>query len=685
MCFDIFLGLCLLKEYTKYENSNKKYFMTKSILAQALFEAQISDESVYSFTILLEDRLNFIKDRYKGALDSVVDTIASTVDPSKNKKYTEWLVDRHLKGDNVLEPKVKSSLELFDKANSTAHDTNIKNHTIESLHDTAHMIATSNKMKPRDSLIPLYEKDGVKGYEIPNKETSVSIYGPAGKTPTRWCTAAASQTNAYDSYDGGKYTMHFPNGHFLQIHHDSGQAKDPQNTEIDFHTDDRYKEYTEHINSFMHQTAKRDLVGADLPEKHFGIEKEKFDHFFDLAKNHDDHEKFRDHLSNQKLSDEQFDFAQNKIYSKNLEGNPHLKDDQIDTIVSKYSSPHSTSLPSNSFLSNPNLKPHHVDAIVDAIAKKPEYLSRVARIKNLEPRHIDRFFDNSNVISNIISHGHKLTDDQLDRLPRDHQGLDLLVDASLNQKLPEHHRQHVAKVLINDGWQSNIANFSKNNKFNDNELNSLIDSPIDKNTLLDLPNLKPEHTDRILRKLENQKFPADFIANEKIPHSFVEKILTSNKTPSGGERNIRHNEIDEYTNRRDAQASTVLTAAKNADLYDPEGDNERDIDALRKHTNFYKTKDMPEEVIKNPLHSVSLLSHLNYHPKLTKENLHSIVDGAISKDYMRGLHINRLLDHSNVNPSHIKKILSHPTFAEDKAIRDSINEHPRTPPSLRNV
>ena len=98
--------------------------MTSSKLAQALFEQCMVDETIYSFSTLLESRIDFIKQKHNGKMDAVVDHISTHIDPTKNKKFTEWLVDRHLKGDDIHAPDVNESLQWFDKASSDVHDTN---------------------------------------------------------------------------------------------------------------------------------------------------------------------------------------------------------------------------------------------------------------------------------------------------------------------------------------------------------------------------------------------------------------------------------------------------------------------------------------------------------------------------------------------------------------------------------
>ena len=82
------------------------------ILTQILFENNIIDEKIYSFQALLEDRIDFIKKQHNGQYDALIDHIAKNIDPTKNKKYTQWVSDRSLAGDHIPDANtVKSSLE----------------------------------------------------------------------------------------------------------------------------------------------------------------------------------------------------------------------------------------------------------------------------------------------------------------------------------------------------------------------------------------------------------------------------------------------------------------------------------------------------------------------------------------------------------------------------------------------
>ena len=251
-----------------------------------LFEHGLLRDSIV-FAQLLENRLDFIKDKLNHLHDGTVDHIAEHIDPTKNKKYTEWLIGRKLKGDwHPDEGEIRTSLGHFDKAKSDVHDANIKNHSIASMMNTAHLVRTAQPPK-FSQLNKIFDESGAIGFQVPNKQTSIHFYGPASKHPTNWCTAAAGNRNMFDQYDGGKYTLHLPNEHFLQLHHQSHQLKDPSNQEIALQSDSRYSGHLPTIEKFMRQTGETEGEKS-LTEKHFGIPYDEFNaKINELMKNDD--------------------------------------------------------------------------------------------------------------------------------------------------------------------------------------------------------------------------------------------------------------------------------------------------------------------------------------------------------------------------------------------------------------
>lgn len=670
--------------------------MSQNILAQALFEAECIDASVYDFQLLLEDRLDFIKTKYKGALDSVVDTIAQHIDPSKNKKYTEWLVDRHLKGDDVLDPKVKESLSYFDKAKSTAHDTNIKNHTISSLHDVAHLVMTSPKEKKAGELTELYNKDGVHGYEVPNKETSIALYGPGKKHSASWCTSTPTSNNMFDKYEGGKYTMHFPGGDFLQIHHQTHQTKDPSNTEIDFGTDERYKPYTKHINEFMKQTADKEGVDHALSEQHFGVDQEQFDREFNEYKNEGYSKKFMEHAESNKLSDEQFDLLAKHNWHNKLARNPRLSDEQTSKLVDHFtkdirSAPHS-------FISNPALKPH-TDRLFSALVDSGN-VHKVAGLHDLQPKHVQQLLSIAgdvnhpmrtrahDALSEIIHVGeYKFSGDEIGALMRNNVNAHEFI--ARNQKLPDGFREDaihkLAKHIRSSVTTGQLNDFANHNEIKPNEMHELIDSaeisPVPSrhfNAILNTSSVKPEHVERIVKHLDKDPdIQSDILGNTKIPTDVATHLLTS-KTTDGATRHVGYDHLRSYLSRRDASAAAVHETLKHNN---PSAIDANDLESF----GFHAKKDLPLELLDDSNHAPEIVKNLEHHPKLTSPHLDTLLNGLHKWSDDRGIVpgnrlIDNVLNHPSANAGHFNKILDH--YGNDYSTRSQIEQHPRTPPSV---
>lgn len=668
--------------------------MQTSILIRKLFESEVIDSSIYDFALLLEDRIDFIKSKYKGALDSVVDTIAKTIDPSKNKKYTEWLVDRHLKGDDVLDPKVKESLTYFDKAKSTAHDTNIKNHTIESLHDVAHIVRNSKTetegVKPLEEI---YSEDGVKGYKIPNKETSISIYGPGKKHAAQWCTSTPSTNNMFDRYKGGKYTVHFPNDSFLQIHHESGQAKDPSNTEIDFHTDDRYKPYLGHIRKFMEKTADLDAHDHSLAERHFGVSPEKFDQMWQVHKNGGHSMDFMRNAERNKLSDEQFDHLYKAGWYDKLANNPHLRPDQIDRLIGKTNR--------YSLYQHPNLSEENTSKLFYHALEKGSS-TKISEMKTLKPVHIDTLLYHAHssaspmhnraldALKYMVDDGnHKFSDEHI-------KHLDSIDDSYVNriaqhQKVPEEYRQRVLQK-IGRGIRSfsdadGLHSFEEHNVIHPHEINELIDNAeissrpmASMSKIASLKSVKPEHLEKIQNEMMKHtgNDSGGILSNEKIPTEFINHWMMT-KTPDGQHRYLGTGPIRDYLNRRDASASVVHEALKQTN---PSGLDAEDLNDL----GFHKKKDLPEELLGDKDHAMFIARDMQHQPKLTANQLDSVISGIKNrtdwnKHYPSEAAIHNIINHPNATTRHFNKLLDH--YGGYVSLRDVIKEHPKTPPSVQ--
>lgn len=663
------------------------------ILEQILFEHGLEDASIYSFQVLLEDRLSFIKAKYNGKLDSVVDNL-SHIDPTPNKKFTEWLTERHLKGDDVFNPDVRQGLYHFAKAKSTAHDTNIKNHTVQSMLDVAHMTKVHNEIthkKPED-LEKLYDKDGVIGYRIPSKESSIANYGHGRKYSTSWCTASSGSGNMFDGYDGDKYTMHFPNGHFLQFHHDSNQCKDPSDSEIDFSTDKRYGPYSEHVREFMHQTAKNpgDHV---LHESRFGISKESFDYHASKYDESDDHEiAVAKHADKYKLDDEIFGKLLNSGYTTKLSRNPHLTHDQMGHLIKRATD--------SRVASSPALRGEHLDTVFSDLASRHDENSPylIGRMKNLEPKHVDRLIkgtingndNHSDALRGIAENrNYKFTDDQIRKIHNEITGAQHFVAKQIGtyQKLPDDVLDSAVKAhaeSIRQGFVSHdVGEFAQHNNLSEHHMNTLVDAftsrrhhgSTDIKTfegLYKAPQLTYEHSARLSESVAKKTdyLPSLFAdRNHNIPHDHMVHILRNNPVDEAN--------VQGYISRRDAKSSVAEElATKNHIPHDSYA-----MEGLR------GLKDFPKEKFGDPDHAPYVAMQLHKHPSANKDHISDLISGLEKWSTSHNATIStkmtkNILNHPNVNAGHINRILKN--WGNDWMVHDEVNGHAKVPPSISN-
>lgn len=665
--------------------------MQTTLVANLLFEACIINNDVYNFYQLLENRLDFIKQSHPN-LASVVDSLAEKQDPTPNKKYTEWLLNRHLKGDDVWQPSVREGLSYFSKASSSAHDTNIKNHTVESMLDVAHLVKTSpvNARTHEAKLEKLYSSDGVEGFKIPDKHTSTMIYGHGQKYSSHWCTAANSSNNMFDRYEGGKYTMHFPNGSFLQMNHSSGQLKDPSNSEISVHTDSRYTPYNHHIEKFMRQTA--DLEGTDqsLANRHYGLTGKDFE---DAWRNHkssrDALTSFASAVDKVPLTHEQFHDALAVNLQNRVATNPYLTHDQIGWIVHNRYTPR--------ILENSSLRGDHITHVIKHVLS-PEQdhdkITQLGRLQNLEPHHVDLMLDEadhantSDRARHIYDGLHAIADTgiykfnhgQLDRIAAHPSGVYLSKVVGSHQPLPHHLVQPALddyKFSLKHGFDtSSLPKFSKHNEISSDNIDHIISiatsrphSPRDVSHLYSIHGISNEQKERLTNSLTGKQIADEkFVSNPDVPHSHIVHLLHSDKTLYVGG-------LAAYGARRDSKAKVMREIA------DTNGITAEDLNLMDYHTK----SDMPREDFKSVEHAPFIAMNLQHHPKATKEDLHNLIDSLhgwseAHKAIISQKMTNSIMSHPNVNVDHMKKIMNH--WGNDWMVHEVIRDHARTPPSI---
>ena len=204
--------------------------------------------------LILEDRLDKIKETFKDKIntdhdtnaehkdsDKIVDHFASYADPTHNKQYTQWIVNRYNQGNFRQEdhPRIRETLANFERYRARLDNKDINRY--RSLSDVEDALephlgqAASGKEQKKKiksegaDLIHNDEDLGVTVHHIKN-EKAACAYG-AG---TRWCTAG-KENNMFKSYnDKGPIHVIQHNGRKYQFHVASKQFMDEKDDPISF-------------------------------------------------------------------------------------------------------------------------------------------------------------------------------------------------------------------------------------------------------------------------------------------------------------------------------------------------------------------------------------------------------------------------------------------------------------------
>jgi hypothetical protein len=360
--------------------------------------------------LLLENqkRVDYLNDRYKDGFDTSHDTLAKNkttkdivnhfvkkADPSTNKEHSQWILDQYKKQNIRQEDAgtIKKNLKDFEKTKPHLEKKDLNQYKhISDLRDAVTPKLTlakkkenekkDIKVKANQELEKLYDKDGVEGYKIPNRESSISHYGIHGsKAKTNWCTAANSSNNMFNHYKGCKYTMHFPNGHVLQFHHQSNQIMDEKDTPVDV-DDPRYQPYAKHMNEFINEThAKEGSPHSNLVNKYKSYTPEEVNEHmknFDPAYPTSEQSKI---VETHKISDDHF----NKLHDAWLHGKGQN--------MSYYSN--ENNLMRNYLNKNGNLALNHAKKIIDGGKEKYDSLPElIAKNSKRSPELLHHHIDN---------------------------------------------------------------------------------------------------------------------------------------------------------------------------------------------------------------------------------------------------------------------------------------------------
>ena len=207
--------------------------------------------------LLLEDRLGKIKDIFKDKIDSshdtlgthkssddIVDHFANNADPTKNKDYTQWIVNKYRQKNFRQEdhPRIREALSNFHKHKSKLEHKDINKYkSISDIEDAVepHGEAVSKKEEKRqvksEGADLIHSGSGVTIHHIKTKDAACA-YG-AG---TKWCTSG-EKNNKFDDYneDGPIHVIQHQ-GRKYQFHNESEQLTDEKNNEVklsDVHLD----------------------------------------------------------------------------------------------------------------------------------------------------------------------------------------------------------------------------------------------------------------------------------------------------------------------------------------------------------------------------------------------------------------------------------------------------------------
>ena len=247
--------------------------------------------------LILEDRLNKIKELNKGKIDTthdtlakhrdsddIVDHFATHADPTNNKQYTQWIINKYKQKNFRQEdhPRIKDALSGFEKYKPKLEKKDINQY--KSLSDVETAVephlgqASSNKEEKRqvksegaDSIHDDKEL-GVTVHHLKTKDAACA-YG-AG---TKWCTAAKNN-NMFHHYnnegplyviqhDGKKYQFHnetdslvnskdepvsLLNGVHHKIRKSLAQSKHPEITKLNILKDnDQFRMTSEHAGKLV--------------------------------------------------------------------------------------------------------------------------------------------------------------------------------------------------------------------------------------------------------------------------------------------------------------------------------------------------------------------------------------------------------------------------------------------------
>lgn len=212
--------------------------------------------SFKQFLLLLEDRIDFLKNQFQGKLNTdhdtlaqhrnsndIIDHFATHADPSHNKMYTNWILNQYQRGNIRQEnhPRIHSVLSNFHRYKNRLANKNITDYghindlekALEPHLGKAASKKEENRQIKAEGTDFLHGENDVGVWHLKNEESACKY----GKN-TKWCTAA-DHNNKFNEYNTTS-PIYFIKGRNenneikkYQFHPESGQFMDEKNEYID--------------------------------------------------------------------------------------------------------------------------------------------------------------------------------------------------------------------------------------------------------------------------------------------------------------------------------------------------------------------------------------------------------------------------------------------------------------------
>ena len=491
--------------------------------------------------LLYEDRLDYIKrtmpqinsshDTHAEHRDSaaIIDHFATKADPSKNKQYTQWILNRYNKGQIRQEdhPRIKETLENFELHKSKLANKDINHSDYNTLPKLKAALephigsepevsdtAKEKELKAKGATL-IHSENGTTVHKL-NDMNGAMIYGRG----TEWCTSASKATLKSDVHNP---VVNYQNGvpipgqipdkpkppkvNILQAHYEDKNNKEPshytikkENGEIQKVSSDKVK----HINMFhdYHEDGHMYVIHTPDGEKYqyhpaSSQLMDKNDEPIETNEFVKSHPELKN-VKEFKNSDEGYHFANNEkefdagikraLNSEKNEGD--LDEDEM--------------LPAEAALNHPNITSKHLD--IAAKHENPAVRAMAMGHFNISKKQIDKVAGNPN--EDITVRRTALSNPKVD--PKhlvtalNDENVYIRNAALSNPNIPEKYINDAIDKFDDSGDNLTQNAIVKNSNLSSNTIHKLIDHSKfhDMHALGDQSNLNADHINKILDKKE---------------------------------------------------------------------------------------------------------------------------------------------------------------------------------------